>query len=80
MEEHFDNLHFERCLIEDRDGWKLVSSTEKYADEYIQIEQAEYLTPTQQDTPIPWTIAHRRSPHRPHNRSAPEDTDRLWGL
>ena len=61
MEEHIDNLHFERCLIEDRDGWKLVSSEQKYADDYIQIEQAEYLTPTQQDKPIPWTIAHRKS-------------------
>ena len=53
--------HFERCLIEDHDGWKKVSSHQTYADDYIQIEKAEYLTPTHQDKPIPWTIAHRKS-------------------
>ncbi len=60
-----DNLtavpHFERCLIEDRDGWRKVSSHQSYADDYIQIEKAHYLTPTHQDHPIPWTIAHRKS-------------------
>ena len=55
------NPDFEKCIIEDRDGWELVSSKEKYADDYIQIEQAEYLTPTLRDKPISWTIAPRKS-------------------
>lgn len=47
--------------IRDGNGWKKVASRQTYADPYIQIERADYLTPGRPDRPITWTIAHRKA-------------------
>ena len=43
------------------DGWKKVASRQTYADPYLQIEHADYLTPGRPNKPITWTIAHRKA-------------------
>lgn len=55
--------HSEFPLFQVREGggWKKVAATQVYADPYIQIERAEYLTPGRPDRAVPWTIAHRKS-------------------
>jgi 8-oxo-dGTP pyrophosphatase MutT (NUDIX family) len=52
---------FDLFRVEDVNGWRKVSARETYADPYIQIERAEYLTPNRQERPVPWTVAHRKS-------------------
>lgn len=52
---------FELFRVEDTDGWKKVSTQQTYADPYIQIERAQYLTPGRSVTPVTWTVAHRKS-------------------
>lgn len=52
---------FELFRVEDKDGWKKVSAQQTYADPYIQIERAQYLTPGRSQTPVTWTVAHRKS-------------------
>ena len=52
---------FELFRVEDGNGWKKVSARQTYADPYIQIERAQYLTPGRQDKPVTWTVAHRKS-------------------
>lgn len=52
---------FELFRLRDEGGWKKVAGREVYADPYIQIERAEYLTPHRQERPVPWTVAHRKS-------------------
>lgn len=52
--------HFDLFRVEDKDGWRKVSGEEVYADPYIQIEKARYLTPHRQQRPVPWTVAHRK--------------------
>jgi 8-oxo-dGTP pyrophosphatase MutT (NUDIX family) len=47
--------------VRDGDGWQKVSARETYADPYIQIERADYLTPGRPNQPVPWTIAHRKA-------------------
>jgi 8-oxo-dGTP pyrophosphatase MutT (NUDIX family) len=42
-------------------GWKKVSARQTYADPYIQIERADYLTPGRPHKLIPWTVAHRKA-------------------
>lgn len=54
-------LDFELFRVEDTDGWKKVSAEQTYADPYIQIERAQYLTPGRSVTPVTWTVAHRKS-------------------
>lgn len=54
-------LDFELFRVEDTDGWKKVSAQQTYADPYIQIERAQYLTPGRSQTPVTWTVAHRKS-------------------
>jgi 8-oxo-dGTP pyrophosphatase MutT (NUDIX family) len=54
-------LDFELFRVEDKDGWKKVSALETYADPYIQIERAQYLTPGRRVEPVTWTVAHRKS-------------------
>ncbi len=51
---------FDLFRVEDRDGWHKVSGREVYADPYIQIERAEYLTPGRGDKRVPWTVACRK--------------------
>lgn len=53
-------INFELFRIEDRDGWQKVSSRQTHADRYIQIEEAEYLTPGRREKSVPWTVAHVR--------------------
>lgn len=52
---------FELFRVEDKDGWKKISAQQTYADPYIQIERAQYLTPGRSQTPVTWTVAHRKS-------------------
>ena len=52
---------FELFRVEDKDGWKKVSAQQTYSDPYIQIERAQYLTPGRSQTPVTWTVAHRKS-------------------
>lgn len=52
--------HFDLFRVEDKDGWRKVSAEEVYADPYIQIERARYLTPHRQQDAVPWTVAHRK--------------------
>lgn len=47
--------------LQSGDGWKKVASRQTYADPYIQIERADYLTPGRPDKTISWTIAHRKA-------------------
>jgi 8-oxo-dGTP pyrophosphatase MutT (NUDIX family) len=47
--------------VRDGQGWKKLSARQTYADPYIQIERADYLTPGRPTTPVPWTIAHRKA-------------------
>ncbi len=54
-------LDFELFRVEDKDGWKKVSAEQTYADPYIQIERARYLTPGRSKEPVIWTVAHRKS-------------------
>ena len=54
-------LDFELFRVEDGGGWKKVSAQQTYADPYIQIERAQYLTPGRSQTPVTWTVAHRKS-------------------
>lgn len=52
---------FELFRVENTDGWKKVAAQQTYADPYIQIERAQYLTPGRSQTPVTWTVAHRKS-------------------
>ena len=54
-------LDFELFRVEDGGGWKKVSAQQTYADPYIQIERAQYLTPGRREKPVTWTVAHRKS-------------------
>lgn len=47
--------------IRDGAGWKKLSARQTYADPYIQIERADYLTPGRPHHPVTWTIAHRKA-------------------
>jgi 8-oxo-dGTP pyrophosphatase MutT (NUDIX family) len=47
--------------VRDGGGWKKVAARQTYADPYIQIERADYLTPGRPHHPVPWTIAHRKA-------------------
>lgn len=47
--------------VRDGAGWQKVSARQTYADPYIQIERADYLTPGRPDQPVTWTIAHRKA-------------------
>jgi 8-oxo-dGTP pyrophosphatase MutT (NUDIX family) len=47
--------------VRDHAGWQKVSARQTYADPYIQIEVAHYLTPARPRNPVPWTIAHRKA-------------------
>jgi 8-oxo-dGTP pyrophosphatase MutT (NUDIX family) len=47
--------------VRDGGGWKKVAARQTYADPYIQIERADYLTPGRPDKPVTWTIAHRKA-------------------
>lgn len=47
--------------VRDGGGWKKVAARPAYADPYIQIERADYLTPGRPDKPVTWTIAHRKA-------------------
>lgn len=42
-------------------GWTKLPGKMVHAGRYVQIEECSYLTPARPDTPIPWTIAHRKS-------------------
>ena len=52
---------FEKFAVRNGDGWVKLSSKEVYADPYIQIERAKYLSPSRPGEAIPWTIAERKS-------------------
>lgn len=52
---------FELFRVEDTDGWKKVAAQQTYADPYIHIERAQYLTPGRSQMPVTWTVAHRKS-------------------
>ena len=68
---------FELFRVEDGNGWKKVSAQQTYADPYIQIERAQYLTPGR--STAPHGPGHRRSPEsaldqghkNPRQRQAP---------
>lgn len=47
--------------VRDGGGWQKVSAQQTYADPYIQIERADYLTPGRPNKPVTWTIAHRKA-------------------
>ena len=51
---------FELFEVRDGDGWQKLSAKQVYADPYIQIERADYQTPHRQETPVTWTVAHRK--------------------
>ncbi len=52
---------FELCEIADHDGWRKLPGKMVYAGPYVQVEECHFLTPARPDTPVPWTVAHRKS-------------------
>jgi 8-oxo-dGTP pyrophosphatase MutT (NUDIX family) len=52
---------FELCKIADHDDWKKLPGKMVYAGPYVQVEECSFLTPARPTTPIPWTVAHRKS-------------------
>jgi ADP-ribose pyrophosphatase len=52
---------FPLCNIQDHDDWKKLPGKIVYPGKYIQVEECSYLTPARPDTPVPWTVAHRKS-------------------
>ena len=52
---------FELCRIADHDSWKKLAGQMVYAGPYVQVEECRFLTPSRPDTPVPWTVAHRKS-------------------
>ncbi len=55
------DIDFPLFQVRDGNGWQKVAARQTYADPYIQIERADYLTPGRPHTPVPWTIAHRKA-------------------
>lgn len=51
---------FERCRIEDGQGWEKLSVERVLDHRYIQIEEVRYRTPARKD-PVDWTVARRKS-------------------
>ena len=51
---------FERCSINDGDGWEKLSVNQILDHRYIQIEEISYRTPARKD-PVDWTVARRKS-------------------
>lgn len=47
--------------IKDHDGWQKLPGKRPYDGPYVQIEECHFLTPARPATPVPWTIAHRKS-------------------
>lgn len=52
---------FELFNLDAEPGWQKLPGKFAYEGPYLQIEECEYLTPGRKDTPVPWTIAHRKS-------------------
>lgn len=52
---------FELCEIIDHDGWKKLPGEMVYAGPYVQVEECGFLTPARPETPVKWTVAHRKS-------------------
>ncbi len=51
---------FERCRIEDGEGWGKLSVDRILDHRYIQIEEIRYCTPAR-EKPVDWTVARRKS-------------------
>lgn len=54
-------LPFPLCEIRDHDDWKKLPGEMVYPGKYVQIEECAYLTPARPETPVHWTVAHRKS-------------------
>lgn len=54
-------LQFPLCEIRDHDDWKKLPGEMVYPGKYVQIEECAYLTPARPETPVHWTVAHRKS-------------------
>lgn len=52
---------FELFELNAEPGWQKLPGTFPYAGPYLQIEECRYLTPGRPETPVPWTVAHRKS-------------------
>jgi 8-oxo-dGTP pyrophosphatase MutT (NUDIX family)/REP element-mobilizing transposase RayT len=52
---------FPLCEIRDHDDWKKLPGEMVYPGKYVQIEECAYLTPARPETPVHWTVAHRKS-------------------
>lgn len=52
---------FPLCRIEDHGHWKKIPGDMVYAGPWVQIEECHFLTAARPDTPVRWTVAHRRS-------------------
>ena len=51
---------FELCTMDDRDGWRKLPGEMVYPGRHVSVEECSYLTPTRPETPVPWTVVHRR--------------------
>ena len=51
---------FELCTMDDRDGWRKLPGDVVYPGRHVSVEECGYLTPTRPETPVPWTVVHRR--------------------
>ncbi len=56
---HPTTADFERCRIEDGQGWEKLSVERVLDHRYIQIEEVRYRTPARKD-PVDWTVARRK--------------------
>ncbi len=56
-----EDSEFPLFQVREGGGWAKVAAQQVYADPYIQIERADYLTPGRPHRPVPWTIAHRKA-------------------
>lgn len=52
---------FPLCEIKDHDGWRKIPGTLPYNGPYVQIEECSFVTPARPETPVRWTVAHRKS-------------------
>ncbi len=48
-------------LISDKDGWRTVSTETCYQDKNVEVTKQTVFTPTRQDKPVIWTVAHRKA-------------------
>ena len=48
-------------LINDKEGWRTVSTETCYKDPNVEVTKQTVFTPTRQEKPATWTVAHRKA-------------------